>query len=376
MLKKIAILFVLTFSVYLFSHQNPITNSYYFPQLADAFLHGRTYVTNRPPELGEMVGSPDKYYVVYPPLPAVVEMPLVAIFGSSFSQPLLSIIAGAIDVILAFVTLKIIFKDETTARWISLLYAFGSTFWFHAEIGSAWYISHILVNLFIWLALLETFTKKRFPLIGFLIGLAFLCRLPAVLAIVFPVILLKPKLKDLLKLAMGILPPVILFAIYNFIRFGSIFSSGYSTLSQNDPDWYHHGLFSLWYIPTHLKELLTSMPTFINKPPFIIPSLFELAVWLVFPALFLIPFANFKKKIIFAGLITALIMLIPDLLHGGNGRYQFGYRYALDCLPFLLVLIADGFKRFDNLWVRLLVGLSILINLWGIVTVSLHLYTL
>lgn len=75
-------------------------------RLAESFLHGRLYIEHAPSYLelaqyydngtpckGPEVGC--KEYVVEPPLPAVLFMPFVAVFGINFNQVLLSMVLGA-----------------------------------------------------------------------------------------------------------------------------------------------------------------------------------------------------------------------------------------------------------------------------------------
>ena len=38
-------------------------------------------------------------------------------------------------------------------------------------------------------------------------------------------------------------------------------------------------------------------------------------------------------------------MAIPDLLYYNTGWVQYGYRFLLDFLPFLLILVALGLRR-------------------------------
>ena len=50
-----------------------------FFYLADAFLHGRTWLTA--PLLNDVIPIDGRYYVLFAPFPAIVLMPLVAILG-------------------------------------------------------------------------------------------------------------------------------------------------------------------------------------------------------------------------------------------------------------------------------------------------------
>lgn len=375
------LLFIITLSVYLLSNFGKDTPYNYFVLLADSFLHGRLYLTESFPWLNELVNLNGRFYVVYPPMPAILLIPFVLIFGTSFHQPFLSILIAAFNVSLCYLVLLKIYKSRKIALWVSILYAFGTMQWFHATIGSVWYISHIIAAFFLWLMLLEVINKQRLFLIGLLIGGAYLSRLPAVFAILFILVFLQKKLffhfKPIIILALGILPALIFNFSYNYLRYGTFADLGYVLLPIFNEPWYRYGFLSIKYVPIHLKEMLTFLPKFSNQPPYIIPNLFSMAIWFITPAYLLAVFAKIRERISIASLGAAIGIAIPLLLHGGNGFTQFGYRYTLDFLPFLLILVASALTKRIGLWAKILIFLSIAVNLWGVVMINfLNIWTL
>jgi len=80
----------------IFYHSNYQIFNYFLP-LADAMIHGRIDITPNP-ALNELVPSAGKYFVVYPPMPAVILIPFTLIFGSSFNQAIASILIAAASV--------------------------------------------------------------------------------------------------------------------------------------------------------------------------------------------------------------------------------------------------------------------------------------
>lgn len=361
------ILFFATFIIYLLSYKGE--GRYYnsFVLLADALLHDRLYLLSDPPWLNELVNIQNRFYVPYSPMPAIMLIPFVALFGTGFLQPILSILVGSINISLCFVVIKKFFNNEKLSFWIAILYAFGTIHWYHAEVGSSWYISHIIGNFFIWLALLEIKTKRRFFLIGLLVGFAFLSRLPTIFAAIFPIIYLFEKLKQKRNIVLylsGLLVGILINSSYSFLAFGSFYSVGYYLIPNTDNQ------SSLRYIPIHLAELLTALPKFQQNSPFVIPSLNVIAIWFTTPAFLLAIFANFKKRLEFASLITIIAILFIIVIHRYNGYSQFGYRYLLDLYPFLLILVASGIRDRLTLWKKILIFLSILINFWGVLMIS------
>lgn len=383
------LLSVITFLVYLVSSRGEGAHWNYFVVLVDGFLHGKLYVLEHPSWLNELIFYHGRYYVVFPPMPALLLMPIIAIVGTTFYQPLLSISLAAVSVGLAYKVIYKIFQRKDLALWISTLYAFGTIQWYHAEVGSAWYAAHIVGIFFLWLMIWEIINRQRLLLIGLLIGASYLSRVPTILSGVFVLLLLREQFltfqdnkvrffsKPLILLVLGVLPAMLLNFAYNYLRYGVIYDVGYLLLPVFNEPWYRYGFVSVKYIPIHLKEMLTAMPKFSSQPPFIIPNLFVMAIWLITPAYFLILFAKFKDRICLAALAAAVITSIPELMHGGNGFTQFGYRYTLDFLPFLIILVASGFNNKFYIWGKILILLSILVNLWGVVMISVfHIWTI
>jgi hypothetical protein len=62
--------------------------------------------------------------------------------------------------------------------------------------------------------------------------------------------------------------------------------------------------------------------------------------------------------------------MLPIVTYYGVGLQQFGYRYALDFTPLLLVLAALGLPSPLTVGARVLVVVSVLVNLWGAVFLS------
>ncbi|MBU1000219.1 hypothetical protein KKE78_02370 [Patescibacteria group bacterium] len=315
-------------------------------------------------------------------MPAILLMPFIAIFGTSFYQPILSIALGAVNVSLSYIVISKFFRNNKLSLWVSILYAFGTIQWYHAEVGSSWYVAHIVALFFLWLSLLELATKQRFFLIGFFIGAAYLARLPTILAAAFVFFYLHQKFfrykdktfvlnfRNLFLFFVGLAPAVLFNGVYNYFRFGTIFDVGYSLLPIFNEPWYRYGLFDVRYIPIHINELFTSLPVFSNQLPYIVPSIYIMALWFVTPAFLLVIRANFRTKLSIASLVALIVISLPGLAHGNNGSTQFGYRFALDFMPYLIILTTSGLQNHFKWWAKLLIVLSVLINLWGVIMIS------
>ena len=58
-------------------------------------------------------------------------------------------------------------------------------------------------------------------------------------------------------------------------------------------------------------------------------------------------------------------------IKSGTGWTQFGYRYALDFYPFLLLLTLRGIGEQLKWYHKLLIVLSVLVNIWGVLFINI-----
>ena len=66
-------------------------------------------------------------------------------------------------------------------------------------------------------------------------------------------------------------------------------------------------------------------------------------------------------------LVTALATALPSLLYQNSGFVQFGYRFSLDYMVFLVLLLAVGGRRLSKTW-KFLFLVSVAVNLFGAIT--------
>ena len=374
------LLFVATLTVYAISnfYEGPTPYAYHVFQ-AQALLEGRLDLPHMPwLELAEWEG---RFYTVNPPLPALLLVPAVALFGA-FPQGYASVLFGAINTALCFLVVISFFRDRRVALWTSLLSAFGTIHWYHAEVGSGWYFAHIVGITFLWISLLLAARGAHLFWASVMIGAAFLSRYPTALGGIFlPVYFFatlisfeggRPRIhpRPLLALLAGLVPALLLYFAYNYVRWGGPWDMGYTlVLRPGDPN-YIYGLFNFRYIPIHLVEMFTTWPRVVEQPPYLVPSLFAMAIWIATPALVLTLRAPLFDRLTVAAWAAVLLTAVVDLSHGGNGFTQFGYRHTLDFLPFLLLLVAAGMRGHVGRVTKSLVAASILVNTWGVVTLS------
>ncbi len=384
------LLFVIAFAVYSAVGEGHPTYYNYYVRLSDAFLHGRLYLTENPSWLNELVPNPSGpgYYVVYPPLPAVLMTPFVAIFGLNLDQTLVSLVVGAATVVVAYFAAKSILKNrdpakpgrETTYILYAVLFGFGTIFLWLASTGSVWLIAQVFSAFFLLLGVYEAFNKARPLVMGLLVGASFWCRLPTILGIFFfagIIIARQPNQKwlhkirgsipSLLKLALGAGIFVAFDMAYNFVRFGAFFDVAYWMIPGilNEP-WFSHGLFSLQYIPDNLGPFLFGLPALSSSWPYVLPSRVGLAIWFTTPAFVFALKSKLKDAITWSAWI-AIISIAFVIFTKGLSGWGFGYRYAADFYPFLFILTVRGMGEKIRWYHLLLVAIGVAVNIWGAV---------
>ena len=247
-------------------------------------------------------------------------------------------------------------------------------------------------------------------LAGLLLGIAATARLPLVFAAPFLMLVGGGGSvgRRTASAAVGGVIPVGLLLAYTYLSSGALIhpgydyqyqleANGYPTLGYN-PDW---SVEDVRYIPGNLGIMLGSLPIVAPdiKPdtlgygpvvelctdptvgrglfdadcPLVIPVDTGTSILLSAPGLLLALFAIRRRPIarltLGAGL-TVLVIALFNLAHFSQGWVQWGYRFSLDFIPFLLPLVALGAGRAGDGRPRLiafvLLAAGAAVNLWGI----------
>ena len=359
--------------------KGPAPGQDHYVWLAEGFLHGKLGVSGEGTLLQEIVPRNGNFYVVYPPMPAVLLVPAVAVFGTSVDEALASIILACICVSLTWLMLKKTGSNNSKALWLTALFGFGTCFWFIAAVGTSWYIAEVVAVLFLTSAILVALYKKSCVLVGLLLGFAALARLPTALAFPFFLFLIyegngawKPRFKQAALFFAGLAIPITLYLLYNVARWGTILDLGYGLIPGIGQDpFFQQGIFNIVYIPRHLYAIFLQGPIFLNHFPYIEPNWMGLGLFFTTPA-FLFIFnlkALWHNKLSRYSAIAVLCILPPIITHGTVGFTQFGYRFSLDFTPFLMLLTAKGMRENLGWPEKALIILSLLVNLWGVVSI-------
>lgn len=363
---------VAAFFVYLLTGPWGSGGDAYIP-LADALLHGHLTVDGR--SWIELVpAGGDRWYVPFPPAPALFYLPVVALMGSQpwnaeISVSVMPALVGAASVALAYAMLSAWQVAPTPRAWLTVGFA-GSTFWWAAGEGGHHLFAQV-VGVFFTLAALNLAARRRWPVAaGILLGLAAASRLPMGLAL--PVLLVlygwRPSRTHLALLA-GLALPAALVAAYNLARFGSMTDFGYARIPSSsglvtDEPWFREGILSLSYIPRSLNAMLFSTFQPVAEPPYLRPSWSALSIVISAP-IYLFALRARGGRLVWLLLATAALILLPDLMHGSWGFAQYGYRFVLDAAPVLLLLLGIVYRERISVAAQVAVVIGLAANAYG-----------
>ncbi len=399
-------LFFVAGLVYSWVSNDKVASLAYFVPLADAFLHGRLGLTEAPGWLNELVPAANGlYYVVYPPAPAILLLPVVAIFGPDMNQAWPSVILGAVNVALVSAILRRMGVERMPRVVLSLVFAFGTIVWYSAQEGTSWHFAHVVALFFTLLAILAAMFDRHPALIALLFAGALMSRLPVAMAFPFFIAYVldradrartgdptpfghlggarprawhtRPDLRVTLSLAwpaalVGVIV-VAVYAWYNAARFGSPFENGYAMIpGLLQEAQYAHGFFSIVNIPRILYAMVLSGPVQVGDFPWVQPPrLGGLSILLTTPLFLWSIKARRPDWFGLGAWLSILAILVPVLTHADPGGQQFGFRYAQDFYPFLLLLTVRGLggRISFEAWVAIAVGFTV--NAWGMVATRL-----
>jgi hypothetical protein len=362
--------FGISLIIYLLStgFRDTLYNNHVF--LAYAFLHGRVWIEGQSPGVDALFYN-QHWYVIEGPLPAVLLLPFVAVFGLQTNQVLVGAVCAAIAVTAAdelFARMGIIDSKRT---WLTVFCGFGTVMWWSTAFAAVWMFAHVIAVMFALLAIVECYGKARPVLVGLLIACAALTRFPMILA-ALPVSywLLERHGQDVRAVrnfVLGLAPLFVLYALYNYARWGTPNDIGYTV-------WYHQDQvgeptgppFKLHYLPFNLYSFLFLPYQFLAVFPWLRPTSMGVALTFTSPALALGFLADARVRESLVWWSATLLTAAPSLFYYVNGFEQFGMRHSMDFLPFALPLVARGLQRYPAFFSYALIVVSVVANAYGV----------
>src|SRR5262252_4346579 len=375
------ILFIATFAVYYYSNSHSGSYYDYTFRIAEAMLGGKLGLTERPPDwLNGMVPFNGQYYSVFPlgavlamlPVAALKRLGLIELFPGTV---IASLLAGAAA--LLFYLLSVKYGDGVKRRLIlATLPVFGTWMWANLAFAGAWHIALGFAVVGQLGALYFILINYRPTLAGLCFALAFGHRTEIILlAPIFVYLIIKHAPPEVVK--DGVRPwlmidrfvaiPIALGLLtlgYNYARFSSAFDFGYARIpGVLDEPWYRHGIFSIHAIPLNAEAMLFETWRRVDHFPYLMPTGFGGSIFLSCPFLIYLFRTGARDSTLKTLAWTAIAVLTLALwLHGNTGGWQISYRYAMELLPWMfLILLESSPKRVSLTEVALLLA-SIAIN--------------
>jgi hypothetical protein len=374
----------------------------HFALLADAWLQGRLDLGGPPPDYtghNDFAVFQGRTYVSFPPFPAVLIAPLVAVAGSPHAvrDGRFFLAFTGVGPAVLFLALEKLSRGGRSRRTeaenlaLALLFAFGTVYWFSAVQGTVWFAAHVVGVALASIYLYASIDAAHPIVAGLALGLGFATRTP--LGFAFPFFLHEAyraaTLEDpppdgaaanvgradaralLDKLALFALPASIALGVilwHNRTRFGDPFEFGHRFLAigwrTRIEKW---GLFSYHYLGRNLAIVASNLPyTKVAGVPFQI-NVHGLALWITSPFFVWAVWPRRASSTFWALALTALAVAAPSLLYQNSGWIQFGYRFSNDFAPFVIALIAVGGRRLSPpFW--LLAAIAVVVNGFGALT--------
>jgi hypothetical protein len=323
-------------------------------------------------------------YNSFPPVPAVLMIPQVLIHGKYANDVALTVLLAALILPLFFSLLRRLAAAELSRRsvsddlWLVAALGFGTVLFFSAVQGRVWFTAHVVGVLSCTVYILFSIEARRPVAAGIALGLAAVTRTP--MAFMFPLFAFeawrmaggRADLREVMRRWLLFAAPVVVIAIaaaiHNYLRFDELTEFGHSYLQvRQQAQIEAHGLFSHHYLSRNLTVAFTLLPDFMATKPYLAISGHGLAMWFTTPLLFLVLWPRDRGVLHRSLWITVACVAIPTLFYQNSGWFQFGYRFSLDYLVLLLVLVAVGGRPLGRV-AKALVVIGIVVNLFGAVT--------
>jgi hypothetical protein len=374
-----------------------------YARFAQAMLHGSLSLPHRPPHL-EMAEYEGRAYFTNPPTPAILLLPFIWLgehwplhewllkWNGGWEIPLgtiqtfLSLLLGATSVALTRVALGRVPVSRRAANWGAALFGFGSIYWYHATIGSVWYIAQTAHAFFMWLLICEWLTRARPFLLGLWFAAAVWCRLETVVTAPFVLvarpdrwllpradeILPRLRLRWLFWFGAPIVGIVVLNSLYNWERFGIFGNWAYKMLVEKPEvrGMFPYGLMSWRYWEGHRFAMFYAKPIYMKTFPWLAPSVGAMAIQYTTPV-FIYAVRAPLDRLTAACWLGTLLFLSQLFQFGSVGMTQLGYRFAMDFYPLLVLLTIRGMDRPIRWWHTTLIAACIALNAWYVYVLNI-----
>jgi hypothetical protein len=391
----------------------------HYALLADAWLHHRQDLANGPPPYtmnNDFAEHDGKTYISFPPFPAVLMVPFVALAGSpeNFRDGQFVIWLSGIAPAGLFLVLEKLRRTGRSPRTerqnivLSLLFAFGTVYFFTAVEGTVWFAALVVAAALSTVYMLAALDAERPVLAGSMMACAYLTRPPMLaMSLLFAMEALRVsrrkeaeagasktlrRVVDGLDIA-ALARRYVYFAVPVVLAFGVLTWMNWTRYHRATPVPIGHefltvawrariqkwGLFGYHYLAKNLGVALTSLPWLPSKDGASqLGSAFKinehgLALWFTTPLYFWLLWPKRfegepdRKWLYVVLALSAALPAAMELLYQNSGWRQFGYRFSNDYVVLLFAMLAVGARPMRGLFAAAAVW-SVAWNAFGAAT--------
>lgn len=361
----------------------------HFAYQAEAWLQGQLHLAQPPPNLNDWARVGERWYVSFPPGPALLMLPGVALLGLDFPDVAFTVLLAALNVVLVFRVLERLREAGESRRTraedaaLALLFAFGTVNFSCSIRGEVWFTAEVLGVTATCLYLLAAHRARHPFLAGLAWSFAGITRTPLLFSGIFFALEViagggelgarwraratwtdPERWRKAALFAAGAVPLLALAAALNQARFGSPLDFGHAHLWNNrvNADVRRWGLFSLHYLEKQLHAAFTRLPHLQGGRLVYDPD--GMSLFLTTPLFAFLLWPRERPRLHRILWLTVAATALPGFLYQNTGYVQFGYRFSLDYTPHLFALLALGGRPFDGKFVA--AGLAgVAVNTWG-----------
>jgi len=307
-------------------------------------LKGRLYII----DAHDLRGSREnkRTFVSFPPMPAVLMMPGVAVWGRAFNDVLFTVAFAALNAALLYVLLRRVILGGLTrlhpgdAGWLTALFTVGTAHLWCGVQGGVWFTALIVGATFTIAYMLCAIDARRPFWAGLWLACAFATRTPVLFSVVFFAAFFffpggqwrrdwgRRFWRD--GLAFASVPLVVgcLLMAMNYVRYESLSEFGHKYLAAGQIDRIkHYGLFNVHWLSRNLTALLALVPKFLPDPPWFQISKHGLAIWVSTPAVL---YLAMQRRLTSATdalwrratTVTTFVIAVPHLFYQNTGWVQ------------------------------------------------------
>jgi hypothetical protein len=381
-----------------------------YPVLATPDTPGNDYYQDVMPVTDDLGAPTGRGLIPFPPLPAIVLLPFVAILGLGTNAQLVATVLASLVVGIAFWMLGRLPIDRRVRIAATVFFGLGTVFWYAAALGSTWYLA-ATVGL--------TPRRSASPSTGSAAMPSSTAEEPPAVQVGRRIVIGAPPGRPVVRAACtradessahllsclsgrgsaGAAPPqvsaprsILALLAYNVAVTGHALHPAYEYLYRLEAvgwPFLHYNLE--WaiedprYLPQNLALMLGGLPdilpacepgavrgVFDAACPYVVPNPIGMSVLLTSPGwLLAIPaLRDYGRSRVVTGAALAIVAIVAvNLMHFSQGWVQFGYRFSNDFAPFALLLVALGIEWLGGARRRLvvaLIALSVAVNAWGV----------